>query len=117
MVCYRRFGHNEADEPAFTQPRMYELIRAHRSVRKLYTETLVNRGDLSLAEAEAALDDFRARLDARVRGDARERGRPSRRVNPELPEPVETVAADRRRPRACSTRSSTRSSPRPTTST
>ena len=48
MVCYRRFGHNEADEPAFTQPRMYELIDAHRSVRKLYTETLVNRGDLSL---------------------------------------------------------------------
>ncbi len=60
MVCYRRFGHNEADEPAFTQPKMYELIRAHRSVRKLYTETLVNRGDLSLAEAEAALDDFRS---------------------------------------------------------
>ncbi|MCC6338542.1 MAG: multifunctional oxoglutarate decarboxylase/oxoglutarate dehydrogenase thiamine pyrophosphate-binding subunit/dihydrolipoyllysine-residue succinyltransferase subunit [Acidimicrobiia bacterium] len=64
MVCYRRYGHNEADEPAYTQPRMYALIDAHRSVRKLYTETLVNRGDIDLAEAEAALDDFRARLEA-----------------------------------------------------
>ena len=64
LVCYRRHGHNEADEPAFTQPRMYELIRARRTVRKLYTETLVNRGDLTLEEAEQALDAFRARLDA-----------------------------------------------------
>ena len=38
MVCYRRYGHNETDEPAFTQPRMYGLIEARRSVRKLYTE-------------------------------------------------------------------------------
>ena len=63
MVCYRRYGHNEGDEPAYTQPRMYGLIENHRSVRKLYTEHLVNRGDLTLAECEAALDDFRARLD------------------------------------------------------
>jgi 2-oxoglutarate dehydrogenase E1 component len=64
LVCYRRWGHNEADEPAFTQPIMYELIRARRTVRKLYTETLVNRGDLSLEEAEVALQAFRERLDA-----------------------------------------------------
>ncbi|GIU86785.1 MAG: hypothetical protein KatS3mg009_1300 [Acidimicrobiia bacterium] len=63
MVCYRRYGHNEGDEPAFTQPRMYEVIGRRRSVRKLYTESLVNRGDLDLAEAEAALEDFRARLE------------------------------------------------------
>ena len=63
MVCYRKYGHNEGDEPAFTQPKMYELIRARRSIRKLYTETLVNRGDLTPVEAEAALDDFHARLD------------------------------------------------------
>jgi 2-oxoglutarate decarboxylase len=63
LVCYRRHGHNETDEPAFTQPRMYALIGQHRSVRKLYTEALVNRGDLTLAEAEAALDDFKHRLD------------------------------------------------------
>jgi 2-oxoglutarate dehydrogenase complex dehydrogenase (E1) component-like enzyme len=62
-VCYRRYGHNEADEPAFTQPRMYALIDAHRSVRKLYTEQLINRGDLTLEEAEAAFADFRRRLD------------------------------------------------------
>jgi 2-oxoglutarate decarboxylase len=64
LVCYRRYGHNEGDEPAFTQPRMYELIDARRSVRKLYTETLVNRGDLTLSECEATLEDYRARLEA-----------------------------------------------------
>ena len=64
LVCYRRYGHNETDEPAFTQPHMYDLIAQHRSVRKLYTEQLVNRGDLPLAEAEAALDDFRNRMEA-----------------------------------------------------
>ncbi|MGB2756151.1 MAG: multifunctional oxoglutarate decarboxylase/oxoglutarate dehydrogenase thiamine pyrophosphate-binding subunit/dihydrolipoyllysine-residue succinyltransferase subunit [Acidimicrobiia bacterium] len=63
MVCYRRYGHNEGDEPGFTQPKMYAAINGRRSVRKLYTETLVNRGDLTLAEAEAALDDFKARLE------------------------------------------------------
>ncbi|HZR12552.1 MAG TPA: multifunctional oxoglutarate decarboxylase/oxoglutarate dehydrogenase thiamine pyrophosphate-binding subunit/dihydrolipoyllysine-residue succinyltransferase subunit [Acidimicrobiia bacterium] len=63
LVCYRRYGHNEADEPAFTQPRMYALIDQHRSVRKLYTEQLINRGDLTLEEAEASFDDFKARLD------------------------------------------------------
>ncbi|MEW6475404.1 MAG: multifunctional oxoglutarate decarboxylase/oxoglutarate dehydrogenase thiamine pyrophosphate-binding subunit/dihydrolipoyllysine-residue succinyltransferase subunit [Actinomycetota bacterium] len=63
MVCYRRHGHNEADEPAYTQPRMYALIEARRSVRKLYTESLINRGDITLEEAEAALHDFQARLE------------------------------------------------------
>ena len=63
MVCYRRYGHNESDEPAFTQPRMYEVIANRRSVRKLYTELLVNRGDLTLEDAEKALADFRARLE------------------------------------------------------
>jgi 2-oxoglutarate dehydrogenase E1 component len=63
VVCYRRYGHNEADEPAFTQPRMYEVIRDRRSVRKLYTEALVNRGDLTLEQCETALDDFRTRME------------------------------------------------------
>jgi multifunctional 2-oxoglutarate metabolism enzyme len=62
MWCYRRWGHNEGDEPAFTQPVMYRRIRDRRSIRKLYTEALVNRGDLSLEEAEGALEEFRARL-------------------------------------------------------
>ncbi len=62
MWCYRKYGHNEADEPAFTQPLMYERIKGRPSVRKLYTEALVNRGDLSLDDAEKALEDFRRRL-------------------------------------------------------
>ena len=64
MVCYRRHGHNEGDDPSYTQPLMYALIDAKRSVRKLYTEALVRRGDISLEEAEQALDDFSARLQA-----------------------------------------------------
>ena len=64
MVCYRQHGHNEGDDPSYTQPLMYGLIDAKRSVRKLYTEALVRRGDISLEEAEQALDDFSARLQA-----------------------------------------------------
>ncbi|MFZ5805512.1 MAG: multifunctional oxoglutarate decarboxylase/oxoglutarate dehydrogenase thiamine pyrophosphate-binding subunit/dihydrolipoyllysine-residue succinyltransferase subunit [Acidobacteriota bacterium] len=63
LVCYRRWGHNEADEPAFTQPLMYAKIRDKRSVRKLYTELLVNRGDISLKEAEQALEQFQQLLE------------------------------------------------------
>ncbi|WCO65475.1 multifunctional oxoglutarate decarboxylase/oxoglutarate dehydrogenase thiamine pyrophosphate-binding subunit/dihydrolipoyllysine-residue succinyltransferase subunit [Iamia majanohamensis] len=62
MVCYRRHGHNEGDDPSYTQPIMYKRIDARRSVRKLYTEALVRRGDISIEEAEAALDDFSAQL-------------------------------------------------------
>jgi multifunctional 2-oxoglutarate metabolism enzyme len=63
LVCYRRHGHNEGDDPSFTQPIMYAAIEGRRSVRKLYTEELVNRGDLTLDEAEQILDDFRNRLE------------------------------------------------------
>ncbi|HXL16402.1 MAG TPA: multifunctional oxoglutarate decarboxylase/oxoglutarate dehydrogenase thiamine pyrophosphate-binding subunit/dihydrolipoyllysine-residue succinyltransferase subunit, partial [Streptosporangiaceae bacterium] len=52
MVCYRRRGHNEADNPSFTQPLMYDLIDAKRSTRKLYTESLIGRGDITLDQAE-----------------------------------------------------------------
>jgi 2-oxoglutarate dehydrogenase E1 component len=62
MVCYRRHGHNEGDDPSYTQPLMYAKIEQRRSVRKLFTESLVKRGQLSLEEAEHALDDFHARL-------------------------------------------------------
>ena len=62
LVCYRKHGHNEGDDPSYTQPLMYQRIDAKRSVRKLYTETLVRRGDITLEEAESALDDFNARL-------------------------------------------------------
>jgi multifunctional 2-oxoglutarate metabolism enzyme len=63
MICYRRRGHNEADNPSFTQPLMYDIIDNKRSVRKLYTEALVGRGDITLEDAEAALKDFKAQLE------------------------------------------------------
>ncbi|MCW2900558.1 MAG: 2-oxoglutarate dehydrogenase, subunit, partial [Streptosporangiaceae bacterium] len=63
MVCYRRRGHNEADNPSFTQPLMYDLIDAKRSVRKLYTEALIGRGDITVEEAEQALRDYQERLE------------------------------------------------------
>ncbi|MBW3561815.1 MAG: multifunctional oxoglutarate decarboxylase/oxoglutarate dehydrogenase thiamine pyrophosphate-binding subunit/dihydrolipoyllysine-residue succinyltransferase subunit, partial [Actinobacteria bacterium] len=64
LVCFRKLGHNEADDPSYTQPLMYDKIEAQRSTRKVYTERLVKRGDISMEEAEAALDDFQERLDA-----------------------------------------------------
>ena len=62
LIGYRRHGHNEGDDPSYTQPIMYKAIEARRSVRMLYTEALIKRGDLTLEEAEQALDDFRERL-------------------------------------------------------
>lgn len=64
MFCYRRFGHNEGDEPGFTQPLMYKKIRAHRSVLELYADKLVKEGVVSEAEVEAAKASWRAHLDA-----------------------------------------------------
>jgi 2-oxoglutarate decarboxylase len=62
MVCYRRHGHNEGDDPSYTQPLMYKAIAEHRSVRKLYVEALVKRGELTVDEAENALADFQSKL-------------------------------------------------------
>ncbi|KJK13171.1 alpha-ketoglutarate decarboxylase [Terrabacter sp. 28] len=63
LVCYRRRGHNEGDDPSMTQPLMYNLIEAKRSVRKLYTESLIGRGDISVEDAEAALRDYQQQLE------------------------------------------------------
>ncbi len=63
MICYRRRGHNEADNPSFTQPLMYDLIDAKRSTRKLYTESLIGRGDITMEEAEQALRDYQQHLE------------------------------------------------------
>ena len=89
MVCYRRFGHNEGDEPSYTQPQMYEIIEAKRSVRKLYTEFLVARGDISLEDTEKSLDDFLGQLQS-----ALDQTRSSAPPNPtELPAaPLNNVA-------------------------
>ncbi|SFK29229.1 multifunctional oxoglutarate decarboxylase/oxoglutarate dehydrogenase thiamine pyrophosphate-binding subunit/dihydrolipoyllysine-residue succinyltransferase subunit [Cellulomonas sp. KH9] len=73
MVCYRRRGHNEGDDPSMTQPLMYNLIEAKRSVRKIYTETLVARGDITIEEAEQALRDYQSQLE-RVFTETREDG-------------------------------------------
>ncbi|WP_434596401.1 multifunctional oxoglutarate decarboxylase/oxoglutarate dehydrogenase thiamine pyrophosphate-binding subunit/dihydrolipoyllysine-residue succinyltransferase subunit [Streptomyces sp. A5-4] len=63
LICYRRRGHNEGDNPQFTNPQMYTLIDKKRSVRKLYTESLIGRGDITLEEAEQALQDFQGQLE------------------------------------------------------
>ncbi|MBF0687816.1 MAG: multifunctional oxoglutarate decarboxylase/oxoglutarate dehydrogenase thiamine pyrophosphate-binding subunit/dihydrolipoyllysine-residue succinyltransferase subunit [Cellulomonas sp.] len=73
LVCYRRRGHNEGDDPSMTQPLMYNLIEAKRSVRKIYTETLVARGDITIEEAEQALRDYQSQLE-RVFSETREDG-------------------------------------------
>ena len=63
LVCYRRRGHNEGDDPSYTQPLMYDLIEQKRSVRKLYTESLIGRGDITIEEAEKVLQDYQQQLE------------------------------------------------------
>jgi 2-oxoglutarate dehydrogenase E1 component len=64
MICYRRHGHNEADEPLVTQPMMYKKIRAQESLRALYAQQLVGEGVLKEGEAEEMIEDYRAALEA-----------------------------------------------------
>jgi 2-oxoglutarate dehydrogenase E1 component len=62
MYCYRRHGHNEGDEPGFTQPLMYEKIKNRISIRELYTQQLVQAGDLTSVEAETIAETFADKL-------------------------------------------------------
>jgi 2-oxoglutarate dehydrogenase E1 component len=62
MYCYRRHGHNEGDEPSFTQPLMYSKITERPTLTELYTEALIMRGDLTVAETEALVEKFHAKL-------------------------------------------------------
>ncbi|MFH2000573.1 MAG: 2-oxoglutarate dehydrogenase E1 component [Planctomycetota bacterium] len=62
MICYRRHGHNEGDEPAFTQPLLYKKIKDRPSVRKLYTEQLISQGDLTAEEIKQLTDAFHDQL-------------------------------------------------------
>ena len=63
LICYRRHGHNEADEPAATQPLMYQNIRARKSTRELYADHLVATASLTADEAKALTDNYRDKLD------------------------------------------------------
>jgi 2-oxoglutarate decarboxylase len=63
MLCYRRRGHNEGDDPSMTNPYMYDVIDTKRGARKSYTEALIGRGDISLKEAEDALRDYQGQLE------------------------------------------------------
>ncbi|WP_462417195.1 multifunctional oxoglutarate decarboxylase/oxoglutarate dehydrogenase thiamine pyrophosphate-binding subunit/dihydrolipoyllysine-residue succinyltransferase subunit [Kytococcus sp. Marseille-QA3725] len=64
MVCYRRRGHNEGDDPSMTQPQMYNLVNNKRSVRKIYQDSLLGRGDIDEDDAKAMLQDYQQKLES-----------------------------------------------------
>ncbi len=66
MFCYRRHGHNEGDEPSFTQPLMYKAIAAHPTTLEIYGEKLVGENVVSKGEVEKMKADWRSRLDAEL---------------------------------------------------
>ena len=85
MICYRRHGHNEGDDPSYTLPEMYRRIDARPSVREQYVRSLSTRGELSAAAEEEMLNDFRDRLQAALdetRGSAPD---PAARAKPQPP--------------------------------
>ncbi len=86
MLCYRRRGHNEGDDPSMTQPDMYDVIDTKRGVRKTYTEALIGRGDISMKEAEDALRDYQGQLE-RVFNEVRD-------LEKHAIEPSESVESD-----------------------
>ncbi|MBS0192966.1 MAG: 2-oxoglutarate dehydrogenase E1 component [Proteobacteria bacterium] len=63
VVCYRRHGHNEADEPSATQPVMYQLIKAHPTPREIYAQRLIADGAIDAAAASALVEDYRRKLE------------------------------------------------------
>ncbi|MBN9609965.1 MAG: alpha-ketoglutarate decarboxylase [Actinobacteria bacterium 69-20] len=90
MVCYRRRGHNEGDDPSMTNPQMYEIIDGKRSVRTIYTEALVDRGDLSPEDADELVRDYHTKLE-RVFNEVRE-------LEKAVPEPSPSVEAQQQIP-------------------
>ena len=117
LVCYRRRGHNEGDDPSYTQPLMYDLIEQKRSVRKLYTESLIGRGDITIEEAEQVLQGLPAAARAGLQRGPRGR-HAARRVadGAGLPGEAERRRRRRRSARRRSSGSPTRTSTRPTAS-
>ena len=90
MVCYRLHGHNEGDDPSYTQPLMYKAIAEKRSVRKMYVEHLVKRGDISLEVAEQTLQDYQSKLQVSL--DATRQNAPEKVKAPKPPTPKGVVA-------------------------
>jgi 2-oxoglutarate dehydrogenase E1 component len=102
LVGYRRHGHNEQDEPAYTQPLMAQLIAQHQSVRELYAQRLVAEGVVTEEEAQQFIAATEARLKAAHESLRQEIGKPPRERDGRIPRSsgasvVTTVAADRLR--------------------
>lgn len=95
MLCYRRRGHNEGDDPSMTNPYMYDVIGNKRGVRKSYTEDLIGRGDISMKEAEDALRDYHGQLE-RVFNEIRE-------LEKHAAQPSESVESEQQVPRGLNT--------------
>ena len=66
LFCYRRHGHNETDDPSFTQPIMYRNIATHATTRQIYAKRLVDEGTISEADAEAMVTEFQNRLEGEL---------------------------------------------------
>ncbi|MGB3522625.1 MAG: multifunctional oxoglutarate decarboxylase/oxoglutarate dehydrogenase thiamine pyrophosphate-binding subunit/dihydrolipoyllysine-residue succinyltransferase subunit, partial [Mycobacterium sp.] len=95
MLCYRRRGHNEGDDPSMTNPYMYDVIGTKSGVRKSYTEDLIGRGDISMKEAEDALRDYHGQLE-RVFNEIRE-------LEKHAALPSESVESEQQVPRGLNT--------------
>ena len=95
MLCYRRRGHNEGDDPSMTNPAMYDVVDHKRGVRKSYTEALIGRGDISMKEAEDALRDYQGQLE-RVFNEVRD-------LEKHPVQPSESVESEQQVPRGLAT--------------
>ena len=67
LLCYRRHGHNESDEPKFTQPKLYNIIAKHENPREIYVKKLIERGDVDAALADELDKNFRNQLQDRLK--------------------------------------------------
>ncbi|MEU4568089.1 multifunctional oxoglutarate decarboxylase/oxoglutarate dehydrogenase thiamine pyrophosphate-binding subunit/dihydrolipoyllysine-residue succinyltransferase subunit [Micromonospora sp. NPDC023956] len=97
LVCYRRRGHNEGDDPSMSNPQMYKIIDSKRSVRKLYTEELIGRGDITVEDAEELLRDYQAQLERVFKATRDAASAPKQLARPrreDEPEPQVETATD-----------------------
>jgi len=83
MVCYRRHGHNEGDDPQFTQPQMYDVIKTHSNPRDIYLQDLLKQGDVAEALAKTIEEEFNSKLQERL-DEVKEKPLPYKHQKPEL---------------------------------